>query len=358
MKKYAHRSLIIGLLMTSLSAAAQQSLEAQKPVINVGQVVFMNPVSADFEITNKSGKQLKISQVRTSCGCTEATYPHQSIAENAQFSVKATYDAKQMGHFQKQIAVYTDDAAKPLILTMRGVVVEEIMDFAGEYPYQLGDLLVDKNSIEFDDVNRGDMPMAKIHVKNPTEQSVEPVVMHLPNYLRAEVSPSKIAPGHSGLITVLLNSHSLRDYGLTQTVVYLGGFPGDKVDANKMIDVSAVLLPGFNNLTDAQRLLAPDMQISDTILHLGAFDGKKKLNGEIEIKNNGKSTLEIQSLQMYTTGLMVSLDKSKIEPGEDAKLKITAVAKQLRNVKTKPRVLMITNDPDMPKVIIEVEIDN
>ena len=59
---------------------------------------------------------------------------------------------------------------------------------------------------------------------------------------------------------------------------------------------------------------------------------------------------------MMTIGLQISLNKTKLEPGEYAKLKITAVEKDLRLVK-EPRILMISNDPSNPKVIIGIKTE-
>jgi len=60
---------------------------------------------------------------------------------------------------------------------------------------------------------------------------------------------------------------------------------------------------------------------------------------------------------MFTTGLQLSLNKTRLAPGESAKLKVTAVAKELRGARSKPRVLMITNDPDHSKVIIDINAE-
>ena len=96
------------------------------------------------------------------------------------------------------------------------------------------------------------------------------------------------------------------------------------------------------------------MNLSTTELNLGAFNGKKKLKGEIIIRNDGKNTLKIKNLQMFTVGLQVPLNKQNLKPGETAKLKITAGQRQLKNARSKPRVLMITNDPNLPKVTIKI----
>ena len=59
---------------------------------------------------------------------------------------------------------------------------------------------------------------------------------------------------------------------------------------------------------------------------------------------------------MFTSGLNVKLNKSKLQPGEQAKLKITAEAKTLRRARSKPRVLMITNDPMKSKIVININV--
>ena len=121
--------------------------------------------------------------------------------------------------------------------------------------------------------------------------------------------------------------------------------------------MSAVLLPNFEKLTAEDLVQAPKVKLSTTTLDLGNFGTKKKVKGEILITNEGKSVLEIRSMQMFTMGLQVSLKKSKIQPGETVKLKVTAVASELKKSRSKnPRVLMITNDPDNAKVVVKVKV--
>ncbi len=347
------KSILVSLFAVFTLSVSAQRMEVTSPSIDCGQVQYRNPVSADFEILNKGNRPLRIDEVRVSCGCTTVDYPTTEIAADGKFSLHVTYDAQQMGSFDKLVAVYANGEKKPLVLHLKGRVVRHIVDFSGAYPFKLGSLLADKTDLEYDDVNRGELPQQKIHIRNTTSGVVQPVVMHLPNYLRADVSPSKIAPGHSGVVTITLDSRLLKDLGLTQTSVYLGQFPGDKVSHEKEISISAVLLPKFDQLASASSA-APHMTLSTTELNLGPFGNKKKLKGEVVIRNDGQSTLDIKSLQMFTAGLQVSLNKTKLAPGEEAKMKVTAEQRQLRNLRTKPRILMITNDPQSPKVVVHI----
>lgn len=346
---------LASLLIALPIVAHAQQIKTINKVIDCGQIIFKHPVTVEYEIQNTGILPLHISKVLTSCGCTTVEYPHKAIAPNHKAIVKVTYDAKQLGHFQKQIGVVSNATHSPFILTLKGKTVAEIVDFSGEYPFTIGELQTDVNNIEFDDVNLGDRPHIKIHIKNPTTNMAEPIMMHLPPYLKADLSPSRLAPGHEGIATITLDSKKIRNYGLTQTSIYMGFVPGDKVSPEKELTVSAVLLPQFKDAGEHARTATPKMQLSTSVLDLGSFGEKNKLKGSIFIQNIGNTTLDIERLQMYTVGLQVSINKTKIAPGKIAKLKVTAFENLLKKARSKPRILMITNDPDQPKVIIHIK---
>lgn len=350
----------INILLASLlfvpTGLWAQKLKVANRVVDCGQVAYQSPATAEFEVSNKGSRAVKITDVKMSCGCLGVDYPKGEIVGGETFAVKVTYDAMTMGHFEKLVALYTDGGDAPLELHMKGVVVSEVVDYAGAYPFMLGLIPSDRNDIEFDDVNRGEKPQQTLHILNTSDKTIEPQVMHLPNYLKAEVTPTKIRPGRGGVVTLTLDSRSLPELGLNQTSVFLGAFPGDRVHPDKEITVSAVLLPNFEKLTNRQLALAPKIELSATEVNFPPFAGKSKLRSVVTIKNVGKQTLDISNLRMFTSALQVSLNKARIAPGAEAKLKITVVADKLKTVRSKPRVLMITNDPDNAKVTINVNV--
>ena len=350
-----NKTMILSLLaMASVDAMAQR-ITAKNEIVDCGSVMYETPVTVKFELTNK-GSELNIDQVRVSCGCTTVDYPRTAIPKGDSFTVTATYDARQLGHFEKEVALFCNSSKHPFYLKMKGVVVDEISDFTGTCEHKIDGMMVDKNDVEFDDVNRGDYPVQLIHIRNNTPETVSPVIMHLPSYITATVSPTHIAPGKTGVASLKLDSRKLRDLGLTQTSVFLGKKPGEKVSLDKEISVSAVLLPDFDNMSETQLANAPKINLSETTLDLGSFGDKSSKSGIIFIENTGRSELDIRSMQMFTSGMSVKLNKSKLKPGEQAKLKITVNKKQLRSARSKPRVLMITNDPTQPKVVVKVKV--
>lgn len=224
-----NKNIIVLSVLAALSAELRaQDIVAANDVVDCGQVEYNVPVTAEFELINNGKKSLRISEVQTSCGCMVADYPQQAIQSGEKFLVRVTFDSRQMGHFDKFADVCTEGSDTPLMLRMKGVVVREVKDYSGDYPYQIGALLADKNTLEFNDVNSGESPQLKIHIRNTGGETVEPVVMHLPDYLEADVSPSKIKSGRAGVVTITLDSKKLDNLGLTETKVFLGSKPGER----------------------------------------------------------------------------------------------------------------------------------
>jgi hypothetical protein len=287
------------------------------------------------------------------CNCTTVDYPTGDIGGNDKFQIRMTYNARQLGHFDKQAAIVSNGSAAPVYIRMKGVVLTELQEFTGSYDIEMGELRLDKSELEFDDINRGDVQQQVIHIYNNGSRVLQPNLMHLPAYLTAVTSPETLNPGRAGKITVTLNSDKLHDYGLTQTSVYLAAKLGEKVSRDKGIPVSAVLLPSFDNMSKQTLHNPARLQLSKETVDIH-FEGKSKKTEIIDVTNVGQSELNITSLQMFTSGLKISLGKRQLQPGESTKLKITALRDDLQKVRTRPRILMIVNDPQKPKVTITI----
>lgn len=88
---------------------------------------------------------------------------------------------------------------------------------------------------------------------------------------------------------------------------------------------------------------------------MGALEAKDRVTHKVTITNTGKSRLDIKELQVFNPIVNVSLKKRYIEPGASTTLKISLRGKGLKKLKSSPRVLMITNDPVHPKVMIKIK---
>ena len=107
-------------------------------------------------------------------------YPKKSVGGGETFKISLTYDARMLGHFRKQAAVYVRGSKEPVWLTMEGVVLEDWKDYSKMYPHAFGNILADVDNAEFDDVNKGDHPEMVLNIITNGTETVVPNMLHLP----------------------------------------------------------------------------------------------------------------------------------------------------------------------------------
>ena len=335
---------------------AAQKISFEKTTVNAGATLWKRPVTAVFKFTNKDKNPLLVREVDAGCGCLKPEWTSAAVLKGEEGEIRVTYDAQMLGHFDRYIDVYTNAGEKPVRVRMKAVVsTGEVKAVEELFPYSIGDVLLSTNNVEFTDVNAGDSAKVEIEIMNNGKEVYTPMLMHLPSYITATYSPEMIARGRRGKIELTLHSDKLQDLGLNQTSIYLARFSGDKVGAENEIAVSAVKLPDLNYAVGYAK--KPVFSISATELNLGKLGKKTKLTGQVKLSNKGSGVLRLSKIQAFNQAVTVSLSKTELQPGDVVKMKVTVDARFLGMSKAKPRVLIITNDPEHPKEVVNVNFE-
>lgn len=351
MKRYL---LTLYICSLSLFIWAQPRISANKDTHNFGQIEWKKPVTVDFTITNTGTQPLVLNKVTSSCACAVSTWTKTPIASGEKGVVSATFDAKALGRFHKSVGIYSNATSDPVYLNFVGEVIQKVTDFTNYDLHTIDQIMIDKVEIDFPDVHRGEQPVTRLVVVNQSAQPYEPVLMHLPSYLKMTKEPSVLQKGEKGMITLTLDTDRLTDLGLTQTSVYLSRFAGDKVSEENEIPVSVILLPDFSSLSETEKMNAPVIHLSRTDIDLSAqWEKKGKASYDVTISNKGKSPLQINKLQLFNPAVGASLRKSTLAPGESTRLRITIDKRKLKK-KRQLRILLISNDPVTPKSTIDL----
>jgi hypothetical protein len=100
------------------------SAKWDRTVIDFGEIPLNVPKSADFILTNEGNEPLLISSARASCGCTGLKYDKDPILPKKSVTISATYNAAAKGTFIKTVTVMTNASDQPVILQIKGTVVE------------------------------------------------------------------------------------------------------------------------------------------------------------------------------------------------------------------------------------------
>ncbi len=349
-------AILYTLVAVALESLAQPRFTSNTETHSFGQVEWKRPVTATYTITNTGDKPLVLTNVEPDCACTVAQWTQTPIRPGGKGTISVTFDAKALGYFYKSVGIYMNAEPHLVYLNIEGEVVRELKDYSQTHPYQIGDIRIDREELDFPDAHYGERPVMRLGVVNLSDRPYEPVLMHLPPYLKMKAEPGVLQKGERGVVELTLETERLSGLGLTQTSVYLSRFSGDKVSDENEIPVSAVLLPDFSGLSEAEQAEAPAVSLSATQIDLSQTLSKKKRAKEsITITNIGKSALQISKLQVFHPAVGVSLKKALLEPGESTRLRVSVTRRGIGRRHHPLRVLMITNDPKQPKIVINIK---
>jgi len=79
-----------------------------------GNIPATEPVGKVFKVTNKGGKDLNISRVQTTCGCTAAVLDSQMLKPGESTRLKVTFDPRGKGGPQtRPVWIYSNDPKAP-----------------------------------------------------------------------------------------------------------------------------------------------------------------------------------------------------------------------------------------------------
>ncbi len=357
------------LLLPCLPLSAEPIFQPQSERVWAGEILWRDDCTVSFPFTNVGDEPLTIAGVRPSCGCVSVDFPRNAIAPGASGVITATISGDVLGSFQRDLMVYCHEPeARRLVIEGRIVTEQSTAARQESFPVDLGSVRMTTNVIEFSDVTRGEFPQVSFALANMRKEEFCPQLMHLPQCLTAVFSPDTIRGGGTGRVTLTLDGDKLMTDGLNQWSIYMARYPGDKVSRDNEIVVAAVRLPIFANLTDDERARAPRLSITDEAglpldriaLSPGVSKlGKKKGAASCTLlaQNTGDTELLVTALQVMGTATSVSLDSRTIPPHGKAKMKVKVDLSRLPLEKIPPRLLIISNDPEHAKTLLDVDVE-
>ncbi len=97
--------------------------------IDLGKIQQGNPTTALFSVFNIGTEPLIIEQANPTCGCTISDYTKEPIANGKSGEIKATYNAANIGAFEKHLTVKFAGTTEVKSITIKGEVLSK-EDFA------------------------------------------------------------------------------------------------------------------------------------------------------------------------------------------------------------------------------------
>jgi len=306
------------------------------------------PVTHEFVFTNNSTRPVKILKVQASCGCTTPGWSRDVVAPGKNGFVQASYNPKgRPGFFNKSLTVTTDLQADPIILQIKGQVLNNEKPAPSDYPVARGNLNVKVSSFNMGRVFlKDEYVVREFPVMNSGSETVNFTGKFThPSYILVDVQPRALQPGEKGIIKISYNGALKNKYGFQSDNVVLE--TDDKEIPNKSFSVYATLEDFFPEMTAAELAKAPQLTFDTYTLDFGNIKGNTTTEREITITNTGKKELELKSIQPNCSCVTATAAKTSLKPGENSTITIAFNPADRSGTQNKA-ITFYSNDPKNP----------
>lgn len=223
------RAQIDSIMSPTLHAEAAKTLLADVSSYDLGKLSETDsPVSHTFRLRNVSGEPLRIKRVRTTCGCTAASYDSTLIASGEEVMITLTYNPKNRpGTIDVDGFVYIEgcDRQPMARLSFYGEVLDS--DQWRHLPYMMGTLRLKRKEVHFAELPAGGKTTMRVLCANSGTKPLKLTSRILPSYASLHTDPAVIAPGEEADLFITIDVDKLpRKDGTIQAPLIVEGVGG------------------------------------------------------------------------------------------------------------------------------------
>jgi hypothetical protein len=305
------------------------------------------PASFEFNVTNRSTRPVKILKVQPSCGCTTPDWTKDPIAVGANGFIKASFDPKgRPGYFEKTLSVTTDWDGTPVVLRIKGNVINPKTDTdPSVFATEIGSLRFKSSSFNLGKVyiNRDPEPIS-FPFRNAGKDSIHFKGYVAPRYIKANF-PKVVAPNQIANIKITFDAKLKNQYGFTSENIEIK--TDDSEFADKSFSVYATTEEYFPKLSDEELAKAPALTLQANVVNFGIVKAGTILTREIKMTNTGKKELIIRHAQSNCSCLTITPGLRVLKPGQETTIKISFDTSGRTGPQNKS-VTLYSTDPKAP----------
>ena len=311
-------TFIIAALMQTGGVKVEGIVEFDKVVHDFGDFLLSGgPKSCEYKVRNISGKPIAILTVSPSCGCTDVEWTKAPIKPGETGTISATYDNKQGAYpFEKTLTVYISSLSKPVILRLRGNVLEEEKPLSQTYPVHIGKLGLRETEFKLGNINQGSSRSDFTLVANLGSKPLKVVFQDVTDGLEIKTDPETIDPGKTGRLVYTVHS----DLGRWGKNWYYATPVANGVKGGP-IGIWAFTKEDFGSWTKEQRDSASQPMADASTVNVGIIKAGEKISAAYNITNKGKSKLIVYKADSDTPGAEAEA-LPQLEPGAKGTFKV------------------------------------
>lgn len=301
-----------------------------------------------LSFVNEGPDTVAIRRVRTSCGCTAASFTECEIMPGDTASVSFIYNpAGRPGRFFKNLKVNVDPGDKLTILRLKGTVIGTPETLSSTYPITVGPLRLSQDQMIGGNIVYGNVKHVMINGYNQSSDTIRPVWKSHSPAITVGISNKAVGPGEIVTFSVYFNSRQSSELGFITADVDL--YP-DSVnqDLHHRLTFTANVAPDQSKTTPEALDVAPRLEADPEIIPVGICKSDEKKKFSFIISNTGKSDLTIHRIYSRAPGLSITSYPTRLAPGRKAKVKGVIDVSVQKGKAFGLLVDMITNDPVSP----------
>lgn len=341
--------IIIALVICISKGQAQlaEPLFFKEKIHDFGEILE-HQGNADYEFifTNNSGRPVRIISVQASCGCTTPGWTKEVVAPGKTGFIKASYDPKgRPGYFNKSLTVTTDLSANPVVLQIKGAVVDKLTVKDETLSTANGNLKLKNNSFSFGKIfiNK-QAAVSEFAVLNDGPEKIDFKEVVAPNYLQV-ITPQSLKPGERGVITIRYDAKAKNRYGFQSDNIELK--TSDALNPVKSFSVYATIEEFFPSLTIEESAKAPMLVMERNEINFQRTKTGPVIENTLTFQNRGKKNLELRYIQSNCSCVVAASDKQVLKPGETATITVNFITEGRSGTQNKA-ITVYSNDPRNP----------
>jgi len=343
------------ILFISMGLQAQiGNIEFEKTTHDFGKIKEeINYATYTFKFTNTGDADLKLLNVRTSCGCTAPYYSKEPVKPGKQGEIKIKYHTtRRPGAFRKSITITINNPDHPnMVLFIKGFVIPKSKTKGDFYPVSVGNLKMMSNHLAFNEITTTETRTDSMKIYNSWGHPMNISFKQIPPHLQVSVSENPLGIGNEGYIIVTYNAAEKKDYGLVYDRIAIQ--TNDNVQPLKTLTISARIGQDFSGMNEKDMKKAPKIVFTTNKHDFGKLKSGAVVKYNFEFKNEGKKPLDILKIKTSCGCTTTQLAQKTYKKGKTGNIEVIFNTSG-RKGKQHKTITVITNDPKNSEIVLNL----
>lgn len=350
--------IIYFLLLYAFYASSQvATLRFNATEIDFGQInESVEPLIAEFEVTNLDKNPLIIKEVQSSCGCEVIDWTKDSIKLGKTGKIRVQYKTNNRpGPFAKSFMVLTNTRPEIHTLIIKGIVIPNEIPTELKFSQKIGNLGFESKTITLGTIKTNQQIEKEIEIYNYGETPI--VIKNWSDYEHISMNFSNLIIESKKTIKLKIKYFPAKkkDYGFVNDLVVIE--TNDHVEPQKRLNIIATIEEYFPEFSLIELALQPKLILLKEEINLGKIKKGDTKTVSVALKNAGKKPLKILHIKPSCSCITAGIDKQILNPLETINLNIVLNTEGLDGIQNKS-VTLYSNDPlnHVKKIVIKSDI--